>query len=232
MSRLDDELQTHLEYLESGVPLDEVLMDLPPAFVELESLIQLAATFRETPIPEPESLPETLRRPVRVPAAGSRSPRTSWIDQLKAVVSPPVLRLAGATLVSMVLIVAVLGFGFWLGRSRAAHQITLMEIAGLVEVASDVAGTDWQMVASGSKVKEGQRIRTGPDSSVTLLFFEGSRATLGPDTDIILSEAGGDVAPGTFQYGSHGIRTPAQSTADRVVEVKRDQDRIDLVHVG
>ncbi len=192
MTKLDDELQTHLENLENGIPLEEVLKDVPPAFAELEPLIQLATTFRQSPIPEPKNLPETLPKAERLPVASVQSPRTSWIDRLKAVASLPGFRLAGATMAAMVLIVAVLGFGFWLGRSRAAQKITLIEVNGLVEVASDVAGTDWKLVENGTKIKEGQRIHTGVESSVTLVFFEGSRAILGADTDVILSQVAGD----------------------------------------
>jgi hypothetical protein len=63
MSWLDDELQTHLELIESGVPVDDVLIDMQPAFLELAPLIRLAATFRETPIPEPHGSRFRFRRP-------------------------------------------------------------------------------------------------------------------------------------------------------------------------
>ena len=53
MPRLDDILQVHLEALETGVPLDSVLGEVPERFSELSKLIQLAAAIREHPVPEP-----------------------------------------------------------------------------------------------------------------------------------------------------------------------------------
>lgn len=63
-------------------------------------------------------------------------------------------------------------------------QVGLANPTGLVEV-KQPDGT-WTAVLRQSVIQSGQVVRTGPLSSVSLLFFDGSRADLGPQSEILL----------------------------------------------
>jgi hypothetical protein len=109
----------------------------------------------------------------------------------KSITSNPVLRLIGV-LITAAMLIFLVGCGFWMGRSPETQKVMLMEVVGLVEVASGDSVEDWQPVFSGQYIEEGQWIRTGVDGSVVLLFYEGSRTSFGPDTDLVLTTIGGD----------------------------------------
>ncbi len=67
-----------------------------------------------------------------------------------------------------------------------------MDIGGKVEVAANDASSTWKPLREGDAVHSGQRIRTGEAASVTLVFFEGSRATLGANADVTLATLDGN----------------------------------------
>jgi hypothetical protein len=119
------------------------------------------------------------------------SPRAGWYEILKFTSSNPVLRLTGPVIASVLLIILV-GCGIWVGRPREPQKVRLIEVIGLVEAASGVSTGDWQFVLNGQYIKGGQRIRTGTIGSVVLLFYDGSRTSLGPDTDLVLTTVSGD----------------------------------------
>jgi hypothetical protein len=89
----------------------------------------------------------------------------------------------------MLAMVTLAAFGLWMAGPRSARAATLMELSGQVEVAVDAG--DWHLAQEGERIGEGVRIRTGDSSSATLLFYEGSRATLSADTDLSISRLGG-----------------------------------------
>jgi hypothetical protein len=120
-----------------------------------------------------------------------RSPLAGCTEMKKSITSNPVLRLIGV-LITAAMLIFLVGCGFWVGRSPETQKVMLMEVVGLVEVASGDSVEDWQPVFSGQYIEEGQWIRTGVDGSVVLLFYEGSRTSLGPDTDLGLTTIGGD----------------------------------------
>lgn len=66
----------------------------------------------------------------------------------------------------------------------SANQAGLINPLGLVEVQR--ADGAWTAVTHQVIVSAGQHVRTGSLSSVTLLFYDGSQATLGPDSEISL----------------------------------------------
>lgn len=60
------------------------------------------------------------------------------------------------------------------------------ETHGLVE--RQTAGGQWQPIETGEAVSVGQHLRTQNLSSAELLFYDGSRAQLGPLTEVVLEE--------------------------------------------
>jgi hypothetical protein len=119
------------------------------------------------------------------------SPRAGRPEMQKSITSNPVFRLVGVVIAAALLIALVI-ISLGLGQSRETQQVKLIEVVGLVEFASGDSAGDWQLVSNGHNIKEGQRIRTGADGSVVLLFYEGSRTTLGPGTDLVLTTLTGD----------------------------------------
>ena len=218
MPKLDDIFQVQLEALETGKTLKSVLADLPEGLSELTPLIQLAAAIRECPVPDPD-LSDTFVQDVCASMKKAKGSQSGWRELFRRILSPSTGRLMGATLAAVLVVVSILSFVFWFGRNRDAHKVTLIEVAGLVEIASDESAGGWQQVADGQHIKVGQRIRTGVDGTATLLFFEGSRAILGSSTDLILSSVGGD----GLEELSVAMEQRAGETAHSVVPLRGDE---------
>ena len=81
--------------------------------------------------------------------------------------------------------------GFWLVGPRNAQAAVAMDVLGKVEVAANDTASNWKPLHEGDAVHSGQRIRTGEAAGVTLVFFEGSRATLSANADITLATLDG-----------------------------------------
>jgi len=189
MSDMDDLLQNQLEAIERGKPLKAVLDELPKENAELVDMIQIAHTVRDLHHPQPSK----KTHPARGWSAGSLASRfPRWrFDWLQA---RPAMMVSGVVLSALVLLVAfvsILGIGLWINGPRYAQAATLMGISGQVEVASSATTADWHLVSDGYKLVEGQRVRTGADSTATLVFYEGSRAVMEPYTDLTLSTVEG-----------------------------------------
>lgn len=67
-----------------------------------------------------------------------------------------------------------------------AHTAVIQDIRGRVEV-QDSAGI-WTPVSYIGELTAGQNIRTGPFSSATIAYFDGSQAILGPNSELALVE--------------------------------------------
>ncbi|HSF81326.1 MAG TPA: DUF5666 domain-containing protein [Anaerolineales bacterium] len=190
MSDIDDLLQKQLEALESGKPLDTILDELPEEAAKLSDLVQLASAVRGLPHPQPElqrNLAPRRRQPTRSRLAAPLW-RFDWL-QLR-----PALLISGSLVTAMVVLVmfaSLVAAGLWLAGPRNARAATLMSVSGPVEVASNAASADWRLVSDGTRVVEGQRVRTGDGASVTLVFYEGTRADLGSYTDVTLQKVEG-----------------------------------------
>jgi len=114
------------------------------------------------------------------------------VSKIKTIfATKPVFKLAGVLITSLTLVVLIV-LGFQTERAGKAGEVMLLEIMGEVEVSAGEAGLNWELASNGHYIKEGQRLRTGEDGSVTLLFFEGSRTTLGPGTDLVLTNLDGE----------------------------------------
>ncbi len=190
MSELDEILQKKLEALEQGQPLEQVLKDLPQEGRDLAPLIRLVSDLRSLPHPQPHSSEVPTRR--RLEAASAQMParrvrrRVEW--PLGHLGLMP--RISWATLAILFAVVAIFSLGMWLLGPRDAQAATLMDVRGEALVASE-GSEDWVPVLDGDQVHAGQRLITGNNASVTLVFYEGSRLTLGSNTYIALSELKG-----------------------------------------
>ncbi len=180
MSELDTVLQQYLQRMEEGTPLEEILASLPPQHADLAPLLQTASTLRRFPHPNlsaqrSREQRERVLRPLR-----------QWEWQFLN------FRLQPA--VAMVVAVLLIAFAaLMLMRPTTVHTATLLDVQGVVEV---LRNGEWQLVNAGEKVQEGEQIRTRADSSVVLLYPEGSRTTLSADTTVelaTLSTQGGKV---------------------------------------
>lgn len=184
MLEKDELLQRELSALENGAPLDEVVNRLPEDGREFEPLIRLAAAVRSLPHPEP-LLEQSRSRLQRLRPAGRRF---QW-QSLRWALAPAMV---GALALLVIFAGALLGLGLSLSGPRDAQAATLMDVNGRVEVASGPAASDWRLLSAGEKVHSGQRVRTSNASGATLVFFDGSRTTLGSNADLTLARVDGD----------------------------------------
>ncbi len=197
MTNKDDTLQKYLKELENGVPLPELLSRIPDADQEIILGLRLAASIRSIPHPEPLLLSIKTTRQRVTQAARQQAASTSRrpLDTIQAHLplrwsfsfSPAMAVGIVATLV-VLLTASIFGIGTLFSGTANAKAATLMDVTGLVEVASSQTATDWKPVNSGDQVKSGERIHTYASSTVTLVFNEGTRSILGPDTDVTLSQ--------------------------------------------
>lgn len=101
------------------------------------------------------------------------------------------LSLAAAAMLFIFVLAGLVGAGLWLVGPPAARYATLMDLNGQVQIASSTGSEDWWAASTGERVREGQRIRTGVASGAVLLFFDGTRTTLGPGTELTLKSLDG-----------------------------------------
>lgn len=210
----DGLLQERLDDLENGAGLQAALNGLPEGEEELASLVKLAAALRRVPHPQPilarvrarrHALLQAARqatvplapraepittpngrgpRPGRTLAGRSPAPRATVLG-----ISPAMA--AGLALL-LIAFFTLVGSGVWmLAGPHNAQAATLMDVSGQVELAS-ATGDGWRPLANGEEVRSGDRLRTGPASQATLVFFDGSRTTLAANADITLTRVDGD----------------------------------------
>lgn len=202
MMNSEDILQERLARLEAGEPLEAVLTGLPEAEA---GLVRMAASLRVvSQAAYPEDRVVAQRRQLLRAAqanAENRPRRVGWAW-------PMALAGVATVFVCALLTVGLAGATWWWLRSPASvaqnstsvptvkstpdptavvqaddpQSAVLTEARGLVEV-QDAEGR-WLRVQVGHTVRAGQRLRTGTLSSVTLSFYDGSRAFLGPDTEV------------------------------------------------
>lgn len=206
-----DSLQAQLARLEAGEPLETVCADLPEAEA---GLLQTAATLRAVPAPERSLPTVSAQRAELLRAARSFKalntlPKT---DEVRRAAQPArrawPLALAGgvAAMFACAFIVAALAGAFWLWQSSSQPGVArpvspaptaaavvafeapdprhavLAQARGFVEVQSSDGA--WAAAAAGQTLAAGQRVRTGALSGVTLAFYDGSLARLGPNAEV------------------------------------------------
>ena len=194
MSKRDDYLEEKLSEHELGAESRNYLLG------EIDSgeetvLVSMANTIRDLDHPEQDY--ETVQSEKRkiISAARKRFPANLGIRRvLNGRFKGQWLfasAVAGASLVLLMAFVLAAGVGLYFAGPRGAQAATLVDGTGVLEVSDTGLSRDWQSISSGDTVKSGQRLRTGADSGVTLVFFEGTQATLGPNTDLVLSKIDG-----------------------------------------
>jgi len=202
MPDIDERLEQQLEALEEGASLESVLDDLQDDRTELEPLIRLAAAVRTLPhpVPLPEKVKaqqqrimsvaqETATRRTEKPQKALRNPFDFNWKPLRWVFAPAML---GAMVAFLCVAASMIGLGMWYFGPHSAQAATLMDVTGQVEVASSSAPDGWRVITNGDQVHAGQRIRTESASSATLVFFDGTRTTLNPNSDLTLTRVDGD----------------------------------------
>jgi hypothetical protein len=98
---------------------------------------------------------------------------------------------AGLGALAIFAFLVVLGGVLIIGAPAGARAATLSEVQGVVEVASSADAGDWTVAEEGQRVREGAAIRTRIDSGATLVFFEGSRAAIGAEADVVIRRLNG-----------------------------------------
>jgi hypothetical protein len=191
-----DLLQEALTRLEAGESVETASASLP---AEEAELLRTAAAMRTTPLPAREAMVVKLQRAKLLTAARTVKPlppsRPAWV-------LPIAISGVFATVVLMALVsVTALG-ALWWWSTRGNNPVVqvptaiatvavdpltpqtaaLNEAKGFVEV--QAADGVWKLASAGEAIVAGQRVRTGALSSVTLDFYDGSRARLGPNSEL------------------------------------------------
>jgi hypothetical protein len=195
MSDLEESLQERLDAYEAGVPLEKILEDQHGNSSEVSSLVSLAAALHQVPHPEPAQEKMAAAKGKFLAAA---RPKPVAVPQKKAglleFLSRPrvwVPALVGIGVILLLMSAAVLAAGLWALGPRGAHTATLTDATGRVQVASSADPADWRPVSNGDQVRTGQRLRTGPGSMVTLVYFDGSRTTLSAESEVAFARLEG-----------------------------------------
>lgn len=187
MADLDSELQQRLTELENGAPVERASANLPADVAELRPLVQLAATVREMPHPLPttphtqnlqQRLNQASREMQRREPGLSRRSLNAWLIGSG---------FAAVALTTICLFLAAVGL--WMYGPQQAHAATFQAISGNVEIAP--VGANWQQASKDARLSSGWKIRTGPASSATFAFYDGTQTTLGPDSEVILTQVNG-----------------------------------------
>ncbi len=221
MHSYDDILQKKLDQLESGVPLENVLADLPAEAKELEMLIRLAAAVRNAPHPEPAAAQVSAQRREVLAAAVrntqpavrrgygtvTRRPAWNWLT------AGALMAAAGA--MALFIIVVLVSANFWFS-TRDMNSARVEFLNGQVQVASDPAGTNWKNIDVGARLRAGDRLRTLGASNATLVFFEGTHTFVSPNSELTFSQLNGS-AGNTIQVK---INQTAGETWNKVIPFK------------
>lgn len=200
-----DLLQEALARLEAGEKMEVVAASLP---VEDAELLKLAVGLRASQPARAASEVNAQRQNILRAAQNKTSqatPRSGWLLPVA---------LSGAALAMVLLLgtfMLVAGGLWWWNSSRGgvvartiptetvatnSQMSVLNDVKGFVQI--QVTDGTWQAARAGQSVAAGQAVRTNALSSVTLAFFDGSRAYLTASSELKVDVLG---APAT------GLRT-------------------------
>jgi hypothetical protein len=89
------------------------------------------------------------------------------------------------------MLITFTSLGIWLAGPASADIALSANIEGVVEVSSSPSSADWAVLNGSESLKSGQSIRTSPGSSAVLLYSDGSRTQIGPETTLLLRKIDG-----------------------------------------
>jgi hypothetical protein len=200
MNHRDDDLQKYVALMEASNHPETVLAELPAEHRELAPILSIAAALRELPDPEihpaaAHAQDREVLMAIRLQASraalgpssnGHRPASDRYLRTLPRLkISRPLGLLGGLAAVLVLFIAFLLAARLASPGGLARDRVTLTDVAGVVEVSSENK-VAWQTASSGDTLGEGQRIRTGPGSTATLVFFDGTRTRLAAGTDLTL----------------------------------------------
>jgi hypothetical protein len=194
MSERDDKLEKKLQALEGGEPVEQI-MDEGESAKELGSLIHLAKSIRE--MSHPELSRQAIEAEKKRLVSAAREKKRARYKKRGAKVGGFtgqwlfVPAFAGLALILLMVFILATGVGIYFAGPLGAQYATLTDVSGQIQVADSGRAGEWDTVADGERVRSGQRIQTGPESWATLVFFDGTKTTLAPETDLMLSEIDG-----------------------------------------
>lgn len=222
MPESDDKLEEKLQAMERGVPMDRVLAE-ESASSETISLVNLAAAIRDLPHPKQDNQALESQRQKITTAAREKSLHNGKTHGKKGGMFTDrwwlIPAFSGVALAVLMVFILAAGAGIYIMGPRAAHAATLTDVAGRIEVSSSDVSKDWYLVSNGDQVRSGQRIRTGGNSWVTLIFFDGTRTTLAPNTELMLTKIDG----GWGNVLQVGLNQSAGQTDHRVVPLRGER---------
>ncbi|MGE5221631.1 MAG: FecR domain-containing protein, partial [Omnitrophica WOR_2 bacterium] len=197
MADLDEKLQEYINEVERGAPLDSVLNKIPATNSELVQLVHLAASVRSMNHPQPDKehhfyqLEKILRasrevptRPVWPTRAPSRSRKVNHGWRGHWALYPSI---TGIAILILFIAVTFAGAGVWLSGPPGSHYATIINVSGNVTISANPKKDNWQQVASGEKAYSSAVLRTGENSTATLIFFDGTRMDIGPYAELALT---------------------------------------------
>ncbi len=202
MDELHDLFQERLARLEQGEPLEACLAGLPE---EEASLLKVAAQLSAVNYPEQASDSVLAQRTKLLQTARSAKEKNAMTTKPRWVLPAALTGAAAFAFICVAAVAAMAGLA-WLRRSPTTPQqvaiVTPSQNGGptqIVAVANPQSGIltnvrgevrvqgddgSWMAVKNGQTVTAGKRIHTGPLSSATLVFYDGSQARLGPNTEL------------------------------------------------
>ncbi|MBI3243973.1 MAG: FecR domain-containing protein [Chloroflexi bacterium] len=202
MDELHDLFQERLARLEQGEPLEACLAGLPE---EEASLLKMAAQLSTVNYPEQASDSALAQRTKLLQAARVAKEKNAMTTKPRWVLPAALSGVAAFAFICVIAVAAMAGFAS-LRRSPAAPRqvviVTPSQNGGptqIIPIANPQSGTmanvrgnvrvqgddgSWATMRNGQTVTAGKRIRTGPLSSATLVFYDGSQARLGPNTEL------------------------------------------------
>jgi len=185
MLSIDDQLQNQLELIDKDNNLGDALSEQPTSPTELVPLVQLASQIREAHHPQPSPL-ATRATEVRLMQAANQiaeqanQPRRfPWLPRWP--LSPALAGGLGLAMIAVFLFAAVLIITI----PRQANAATLRDLIGTVEI-TDSDG-NWRPASESTRIRTGQSIRTQEGASATLVFSDGTRTMLAPETELSIT---------------------------------------------
>ena len=189
MKNREDTLQKYLDMLDAGVPLERVLEKLAPDDDQLRHSLTLAAALRSLPSAPVD--PEAAQKQDQIIHQYIQSRVRPKAQRIMAQPYQKRVRLVRsmATIgIGLFLLVMTVWVAFTIPGWNVPEQgLTVIQLNGRVEVSQAEDPQRWQVVQAGDTFLPGQRLRTGPHSTIALRFPDQSEISLAHNTDISLA---------------------------------------------